>query len=99
MDATTISYGMTTTVDLPYERAVERTREALGAEGFGVLTEIDVKATFRKKLDVCFLSAENILQIGLNLDPLAIWCRRGADDDRSPTSSCAVCLSPRGRSP
>jgi uncharacterized protein (DUF302 family) len=54
MDATTISYGMTTTVDLPYERAVERTREALGAEGFGVLTEIDVKATFRKKLDVDF---------------------------------------------
>ena len=54
MDATTIPYGMTTTVNLPYERAVERTREALGAEGFGVLTEIDVKATFRKKLDIDF---------------------------------------------
>jgi uncharacterized protein (DUF302 family) len=54
MDATTISYGMTTTVNLPYERAVERTREALGAEGFGVLTEIDVRATFRKKLDADF---------------------------------------------
>jgi uncharacterized protein (DUF302 family) len=45
---------MSTTVNLPYERAVERTREALGAEGFGVLTEIDVRATFRKKLDVDF---------------------------------------------
>ena len=54
MTATTISYGMTATVDLPYERAVERTREALAAEGFGVLTEIDVRATFRKKLDVDF---------------------------------------------
>ena len=54
MDATTIPYGMITTVDLPYERAVERTREALGAEGFGVLTEIDVRATFRKKLDADF---------------------------------------------
>lgn len=54
MDATTISYGMTTTIDLPFERAVERVREALGAEGFGVLTEIDVKATLRKKLDVDF---------------------------------------------
>ncbi len=52
MDASTIPYGMTTTVDLPYERAVERTREALGAEGFGVLTEVDIRATLRKKLDV-----------------------------------------------
>jgi len=48
------AYGMSTTVDLPYDRAVERTREALGAEGFGVLTEIDVRGTFRKKLDVDF---------------------------------------------
>jgi uncharacterized protein (DUF302 family) len=52
MDATTISYGMIRTVDLPYERAVERTREALGAEGFGVLSEIDIRATLKKKLDV-----------------------------------------------
>lgn len=54
MDATTIAYGMATTVDLPYERAVERTREALTAEGFGVLTEIDVRATLKKKLDADF---------------------------------------------
>jgi uncharacterized protein (DUF302 family) len=52
MDTTTIPYGMITTVDLPYDRAVERTREALGAEGFGVLTEVDIRATLRKKLDV-----------------------------------------------
>lgn len=52
MDATTIPYGMTMTVDLPYAQAVERTREALAAEGFGVLTEIDVRATLKKKLDV-----------------------------------------------
>ena len=49
-----IAYGMTTTVDLPHAEAVQRTRDALAAEGFGVLTEIDVKATFRKKLDVDF---------------------------------------------
>ena len=48
------AYGMGTTVALPYERAVERTREALGAEGFGVLSEIDVSATLKKKLDVDF---------------------------------------------
>lgn len=52
MDAPTIPYGMTTTVDLPHDRAVERTREALGAEGFGVLTEVDIRATLKKKLDV-----------------------------------------------
>ncbi|HEY0995680.1 MAG TPA: DUF302 domain-containing protein [Gemmatimonadaceae bacterium] len=50
----TTRYGISTTVDLPYEQAVERTREALANEGFGVLTEIDVRATLRKKLDADF---------------------------------------------
>lgn len=50
----TTRYGIATTVDLPYERALERTREALATEGFGVLTEIDVAATLKKKLDVSF---------------------------------------------
>lgn len=47
-------YGLSTVVALPYERAVERTRDALNKEGFGVLTEIDVKATLKKKLDADF---------------------------------------------
>ena len=54
MIAQSTSYAISTTVDLPYEEAVVRTREALGKEGFGVLTEIDVRATLRKKLDVDF---------------------------------------------
>jgi uncharacterized protein (DUF302 family) len=41
-------------LDVPYEQAVERVTEALKKEGFGVLTEIDVKATLKKKLDADF---------------------------------------------
>jgi hypothetical protein len=39
----TTRYGLGTTIALPYEQAVERTRQALAEEGFGVLTEIDVR--------------------------------------------------------
>lgn len=38
----------------PFEKAVEKTKMALQEEGFGVLTEIDMKATLKKKLDVDF---------------------------------------------
>ncbi len=54
MTSTTLAYGLKVTVPLPYEDAVQWTREELGKEGFGVLTEIDVKATLKKKLDVEF---------------------------------------------
>lgn len=54
MSTETTAYGFTMTVMLPYELAVARTRAALGDEGFGVLTEIDVQATFRRKLDLAF---------------------------------------------
>ena len=50
MAATDIAYE--TATDLSYEDAVQKCREALTAEGFGVLTEIDIKATLKKKLDV-----------------------------------------------
>jgi len=42
------------TLDLPYEQAVEKTTAALKEEGFGVLTEVDVKATLKKKLGADF---------------------------------------------
>ncbi|MEC5182476.1 DUF302 domain-containing protein [Arthrobacter sp. CG_A4] len=45
-----MSYAHTITVALPYAEAVTRTREALSGQGFGVLSEIDVRATFETKL-------------------------------------------------
>ncbi len=47
-------YKFSTLLDLPYEEAVDRTKHALREEGFGVLTEIDVKATLKDKLDLDF---------------------------------------------
>lgn len=48
------SYGFGTTLDIPFEEAAERTTAALKAEGFGVLTTIDVQQTLKEKLDVDF---------------------------------------------
>jgi uncharacterized protein (DUF302 family) len=48
------SYGFRATLDAPFPEAVERTKEALKAEGFGVLTVIDVRLTMKEKLDVDF---------------------------------------------
>lgn len=45
-----MSYTHTITVPMSYAQAVEATRDALAEQGFGILTEIDVKATFTKKL-------------------------------------------------
>ena len=46
------SYTLSTTTDLPFPEAVERAREELAAEEFGVLCEIDVQATLKAKLGV-----------------------------------------------
>jgi len=51
---TITDYAFRTRLDLPYEQAVERVTAALKAEDFGVLTEIDVKATLKKKLNAEF---------------------------------------------
>ena len=63
-----MSYGYKKKVNLSYAQAVERTKDELKKEGFGVLTEIDVKATLKKKLDVDY---ENYVILGACNPPFA----------------------------
>ena len=49
-----MSYGFSKKVNLTYDEAIEKVTEELKKEGFGILTEIDVKATLKKKLDIDF---------------------------------------------
>lgn len=49
-----MAYYIATKLGLPFEEALPAVVEVLKSEGFGVLTEIDVKATLKQKLDVDF---------------------------------------------
>ena len=46
------TYTLAVTISRPYEEVLEATRAALADEGFGILTEIDLAATMKAKLDV-----------------------------------------------
>lgn len=48
------TYGLGTTVALPYAEAITRTKAALKEQGFGILSEIDVKATLKEKRNIDF---------------------------------------------
>lgn len=49
-----MSYYFSATLPLGFDEAIARTTQALKDEGFGIITEIDVKETLKKKLDVDF---------------------------------------------
>ncbi|PJC38557.1 ABC transporter ATP-binding protein, partial [Candidatus Peregrinibacteria bacterium CG_4_9_14_0_2_um_filter_38_9] len=57
-----MNYGMRTTIVCSFKEAIEKTKDALTKEGFGILTEIDVRATLKKKLGVDF---ENYFILGV----------------------------------
>src|SRR6516225_8596678 len=71
-----MDYGITIRTPIPFAEAVARVREALKAQGFGVLTEIDVQATLRDKLGQ---EIEDYLILGACNPPLA---HRALDADR-----------------
>ena len=54
MNGALSEYAFTVHLDVPYETAREHTEAALKEQGFGVITEIDMRETLRKKLDVEF---------------------------------------------
>lgn len=49
-----MNYQFSKTIQLPFDEAIAHVTEALKNEGFGILTEIDVQATLKKKLNVDF---------------------------------------------
>jgi uncharacterized protein (DUF302 family) len=63
-----VSYALSTTLHTTFEDAVDRTRKALADQGFGVLTEIDMKATLKAKLGE---DMEDYLILGACNPPLA----------------------------
>ena len=62
------AYGIRTRLSLPFEQAVEETRAALRREGFGVLSEIDVRKVMKERLGV---DHPNYLILGACNPPLA----------------------------
>jgi uncharacterized protein (DUF302 family) len=72
-----MNHGITVTLDTPFAETVERTRAALAEQGFGILTEIDMRATMRAKLGE---EMEDYLVLGACNPPLA---HRALGVDRS----------------
>jgi uncharacterized protein (DUF302 family) len=64
----TIGYGFRRELEMPFDQVVQRTRDALADEGFGVLCEIDIKQKLKEKLGVDF---RNYLILGACNPPLA----------------------------
>ena len=72
-----MEYGYKKKVQASFEEVLQKTREELPKEGFGVLTEIDVKATLKKKLDADF---DNYIILGTCNPPFAYQALQAEKD-------------------
>jgi uncharacterized protein (DUF302 family) len=100
-------YGLTRTLEIPFEEADQRIRAALQTEGFGVLTEIDVRETLKKKIDVDFrpyriLGACNptLAHGALGLEEqvgLLLPCNVIVYEGKEPGTSVVAVLDPRAQ--
>ncbi len=87
-----MQYYIAKTVDGAFPAIVERVKEALKTEGFGVLTDIDVKATMKQKLDIEF---RNYRILGACNPPLAHQALT-ADDKIGTMLPCNVIVQDLG---
>lgn len=88
-----MSYIFQTTLDLSIDAAEEEVRQALSEEGFGVLTEIDVAETFKKKLDLDEFRPYRILGA---CNPVQAHKAIGAEPNIGALLPCNVVLQQEG---
>ncbi len=86
-----MSYHFTTTLSTTFEEAIEQVTEKLKEDGFGILTEIDVKETMKKKLD---REMYNYRILGACNPPLA-WEAIQSEDKIGTMLPCNVIVQER----
>lgn len=87
-----MSYYFSKTLDTSFDKAIETVTEALSEEGFGVLTDIDIKATLKKKLDV---DVDNYRILGACNPPFAYEALK-AEDKIGAMLPCNVIVQEKG---
>jgi uncharacterized protein (DUF302 family) len=86
------NYGFTKELDIPYEAVIEQIREALEKEGFGILTEIDVRAKMKEKLGV---NMKKYIILGV-CNPLSAYKAIVAEENIGLMLPCNVVVYEKG---